>query len=98
VPHLTEHSYASGQGRGSRVSSRRRRPRTGVNRVDIVELDAAGEVSVGVCIATDRANTLVGAADRSPLPSARGAPPGRLICNVRNPRGSNLNARPSPRP
>ncbi|MFI5001032.1 MAG: hypothetical protein ACHQK9_14235, partial [Reyranellales bacterium] len=50
---------------GTRKSRSRRCLR--VNRVDIVGLDATGEVGVGFCIATDRVNTLRPAAliDRS---------------------------------
>ena len=36
------------------------------NGVDVVELEAAGDVGEGVCVATESADTLVGAADRSP--------------------------------
>jgi len=68
------------------------------NGVDVVELDAAGDVGVGVCIATERADRLVGAADRSPAIRCPRSASRKAGFQRSEPTRSNLNARSSPRP
>jgi len=66
--------------------------------VDVVELDAAGDVGVVVCVATEGADTLVGGADRSPAIRWPMSASREAGLQRSKPTRSNLNARSSPRP